>query len=341
MVQKKGLIAYHTRYGSTAEVAYWLRVLIGEQQCVDVKTLEQIITVAPYQYVIIGSYTRWEKPSKDTYRFVEKFQSDLAGKQIAYFIVSGDCDETTVMKMPGKPAHLTSGRNYLFDIQEKFPALKPVTTGGFGGRQTTPLLNAKDGLLIWLLEKTMPADKIGWAGRDVWESLICERVEAFADEIRQKILSLPPREDAERFRGCWTSLQPAHLTDPSKEKNTVKPYSQKQDTPRMVLSRFRIRGTLQEAGFCIQQWAEQSRAELKTVQKDYYIVYCQAAKVYEGKTGIIHIVAGLFPEDPGAVHIALRNYDKPALRGKIVSDMKLAENMLCADGRGYPDPVRG
>ncbi len=334
MTHKKGLIAYHTQYGSTAEVAYWLKVLIGKDQRVDVKSMDQILTVEPYDYIIIGSYARWEKPSKKTYAFVEKFLKDLKDRQVAYFITSGDCDETTVMNMPGKPPHLTSGRNYLFDIQAKFPDIKPVTTGGFGGRQATPLLNTKDSLLIWLLEKTMPKDKIGWAGRDIWESLICERVEAFADELRKTVLSLPPCNDAASLRGCWTSLQPAHLTDPLIEKNTVKPYSQKQDTPRMLLSRFRIKGSLLDAVSFIHEWSIQSATELKEIQKDYYILYYQATKSQNSKNRTIHIVAALFSEDPGAVHIALRNYDKPPLRGKAASDMALAEEILCADGRG-------
>ena len=89
-------------------MAYWLRALIGEDQAVEVKKLEQILTVKPYDYVIIGSYTRWEKSFKPTYAFISKFYNDLAQKQVAYFITSGECDETTVMKMPGKPPHLES-----------------------------------------------------------------------------------------------------------------------------------------------------------------------------------------------------------------------------------------
>ncbi len=334
MTQKKGLIAYDTRYGSTAEVAYWLRALIGEDQAVEVKKLEQILTVKPYDYVIIGSYTRWEKSFKPTYAFISKFYNDLAQKQVAYFITSGECDETTVMKMPGKPPHLSCGRNYLFDQLENFPAIKPVTTGGFGGRQTTPLLNRKDSFLIWLLGKTMPKDKIGWDGRDVWESLIPERVEAFANEIRQKIVSLPPRNDAAAYRTYWTSLQPANLADPAKAKNTVKPYTLKQDTSRVLLSRFRIRGTLDDAVSHIHDWSRQTGATLNVKKRDYYILYYQAVKNYNGKNRVIHIVAALFPEDPGNVQIALRNYDRPDHRKGVSEDMTKAEEFLCANGRG-------
>ncbi len=55
----KGLLVYDSIYGSTPEVAYWLRAIIGDdQQQLDVKKLDQVITVKPYDYVIIGSYSR-------------------------------------------------------------------------------------------------------------------------------------------------------------------------------------------------------------------------------------------------------------------------------------------
>ena len=69
MKDVKGLLVYDTCYGSTAESAYWIKALIGYDQHLEVKGLRQIITLEPYDYVIIGSYTRWEKPSKDVYAF--------------------------------------------------------------------------------------------------------------------------------------------------------------------------------------------------------------------------------------------------------------------------------
>ncbi len=50
----------------------------------------------------------------------------------------------------------------------------------------------------------------------------CERVEAFANEVRTKILGIGPRENIEELRGYWTSLQPASLTDSTKKKFSPK-----------------------------------------------------------------------------------------------------------------------
>ncbi|MCX5902875.1 MAG: hypothetical protein NTV89_05270, partial [Proteobacteria bacterium] len=102
----KGLLVYDSIYSSTVELAYWIRAMIGNDQQLDVKKLDQVITVNPYDYVIIGSYSKWEKPSPRIYKFVEVFQNDLAQKKIAYFLTCGDYDETMILKTPGGTPHL-------------------------------------------------------------------------------------------------------------------------------------------------------------------------------------------------------------------------------------------
>jgi menaquinone-dependent protoporphyrinogen IX oxidase len=67
---KKGLIIYDTIYSSTIEVSFWIKALIGEDQHVDVKHQDQVLTITPYDYIIIGSFTRMEKPSKRTLAFI-------------------------------------------------------------------------------------------------------------------------------------------------------------------------------------------------------------------------------------------------------------------------------
>ena len=166
---KKGLLLYDSNYGSTAEVAYWVKAIIGFEQSLDVKKLDQVITVTPYEYVIIGSSTKNEGPLPRIYKFVEAFKDELAKKEVAYFLVCGDWDETMVLNVPGKKPHLIAGRNYLYDIQEKFPEIKPVVIGGFGGRQVTPALGGFDAFTIWLLEK-LAKEGCGWVGLDIWES---------------------------------------------------------------------------------------------------------------------------------------------------------------------------
>ena len=108
---KKGLLVYDSIYSSTVEVAYWIKAIIGIEQQLDVKKLDQVITVAPYDYVIIGSYSKWEKPSPRIYKFVEVWKDELAKKEVCYFLTGGDWDETMVLKAPGSPVKIIAGRN--------------------------------------------------------------------------------------------------------------------------------------------------------------------------------------------------------------------------------------
>jgi menaquinone-dependent protoporphyrinogen IX oxidase len=228
----KGAIIYDSHYGATPEVAYWIRALVGEDQYLEVKHIDQIVDVSPYDYVILGSYTRWEKPSPRIYGFVEKNQDVLASKKVGYFLLCGDIDETMILKTPGGKPHLIAGRNYLFDIQQKFPKVKPVLLGGFGGRQVNTNLNTFDSMVMRLLEK-LAREGVNWAGRNIWESLVPERVESFANEIRRKILNLPPVADSKPYRKYWYTLQPAKLGNPSLTKLTVKPYVELRVTDRI------------------------------------------------------------------------------------------------------------
>ncbi len=333
MKGKKGLLAYNSRYGSVADVAYWIKALVGIENHLDVKTYNHVLTVEPYDYVIIGGFTRWEKPQKDTYKFIERFKDVLAKKELAYFLTCGEIDETVIIYMPGKSPHLSCGRSYFFDTLEKYPELKPLTLGAFGGRQVNRYLNSWDSKTIWLLGKTMPADKVGWTGLDMWESLVPERVEAFANDIRTKILSIPAREDSEKYRGYWESLQPGSLSDKNVNKFSVRPFTIVQSDNRCYFSRSRIKAGLDDVVPMLKKWADENGIKLIEEVKTYYNVYYRAEKKYDKKTLSIHIVAAEVIEDPGTVHFSFRIYGKPAIRKGAEEDIVKAEAILWADER--------
>jgi menaquinone-dependent protoporphyrinogen IX oxidase len=333
MSKKKGLLAYDSRYGSTADVAFWIKAMIGEKEQLDVKKYNQVLTTAPYDYVIIGGFTRWEKAHTTTYDFVERNKDDLAQKEVAYFLTCGDSDETVVINMPFKPAHVSCGRSYLADMLEKYPQIKPVTTGGFGGRQVNAHLRKDDRALIWFLEHTMPKDKVGWIGRDCWESLVPARVEAFANDIRQKILSLPPRKSFDKYRGYWKSLQPGNLTDSSVDRFHNREWVVHDDAKRCYFVRNHIKSNLKEAGALLSTWASDAGASLNEMSRTDYNVYYQVEKNYSGEQLTIHAVIADFPEDPGNVHFSFRCYDKQEKRPGAEQDIDNGEELLLADGR--------
>jgi len=329
---KKGLLVYDSHYGSTPEVAYWIRAIIGNEQYLDVKRIDQVVTVSPYDYVIIGSNTKQEKPSKRIYAFVENYKQELAQKQVCYFLVCGDWDETSLLKVPGGPVHLVSGRNYLYDIQQKYPDIKPVVIGGFGGRQVTPSLEGMDSIQIWLLEK-VAKEGCGWVGLDVWESLVPERVEAFANDVRVNVLGLQPRADAQQYRFYWESLQPGSRQNPDKKKYTPKPYTVHTNTAKLYYSRSRIKGDLENAITLMNQWAQKQGITLQEQRKTFFNIYYYAVKNIDGKDMIIHVVSATMPEDPGSVHIALRTYGKPEARKPLEEAIDNAEQVLWDGGR--------
>ena len=344
---KKGLLVYDSVYSSTVEVAYWIKAIVGNEQLLDVKKIDQVITVIPYDYVILGSYSKWEKPSPRIYKFVEFWKDELAKKEVCYFLTGGDWDETMVLKAPGAPVKIIAGRNYLFDIQEKYPNIKPVVIGGFGGRQVMPTLQGSDGFMIWVLEK-LSREGAHWVGLDIWESLVPERVEVFGNEIRTKILGLPPLADVQKYRGFWDSLQPASLKDPSKKKTTTlvtedggktwvskdkRPYTVKQNSPKIYYTRSRLKVDLQTATELLEEWARKEGLTLKEQRNASYMKYYNAVKNVGGKDLIIYIVEATMPDDPGNVHVSFRSWDKPEVRRPIEEAIGKAEQLLWADGR--------
>ncbi len=344
---KKGLLVYDSIYSSTTEVAYWLKAIIGNEQSLDVKKLDQVITVKPYDYVIIGSYSKWEKASPRIYKFIEKNQMELAQKQVCYFLLGGDWDETMVLKAPGAPVKIIAGRNYLFDLKEKFPNIKPVLIGGFGGRQVMSALNGSDAFMIWVLEH-LAKEGAHWVGLDIWESLVPARVEVFGNEVRTKILGLEPLDDVQKYRGFWNSLQPASLTDPTKVKTTTlitkdggktweakseRPYTVKQNTEKIFYSRSRIKADLPSTIKLINEWAKKEDLELKELKKADYMSYFNAIKKIDGKDKIIYIVTAIMPDDPGNVHVSFRSWDKPDARKPLEEAIEKGEKTIWADGR--------
>ena len=323
----KGIIIYDSKYGSTPEVAYWIRAIVGEDQYLEVKHLDQIVDVSPYDYVIIGSYTRWEKPSPRIYTFVEKYQNVLATKKVGYFLLCGDCDETMILKTPGGTPHLIAGRNYFYDLQQKFPKVKPVIIGGFGGRQVNPNLNTFDKMFTALLEK-LAREGVAWAGRDVWESLIPERVEYFANEIRVKILGISPVADPKPYRKYWKSLQPAKVGNHTLAKLTVKPYVELRDTDRVYFNRLRVKDTFVNVEANLKTWAKAAGVNLAKQRKTDFCVYYHGKKTYGGNEAVLHIVLAIMPEDPGYMHISVRNYDKKEKRGTMYADISALEKQI-------------
>ena len=94
---------------------------------------------------------------------------------------------------------------------DQYPDIKPVVIGGFGGRECMPHLNRIDTFQIWMVGK-LAKESAPWEGLEIWESMVPERVEIFANDVREKILGLTRRTDTANLRWYWNSVQPANRT---------------------------------------------------------------------------------------------------------------------------------
>lgn len=124
----KALVAFGTRYGSTARLAQVIgEELRGKGYEVDVQDLRDGAGkgVKGYDLVVLGSPVFIGKWTKEAQEFIEASAPDLAGRRVALFV---SCSDVLF------PEKVDAGRKtYLEDVASKIPGLTPVAMGMFGG----------------------------------------------------------------------------------------------------------------------------------------------------------------------------------------------------------------
>ncbi len=122
------LVVFGRRHGSTAKIAEEIgTVLVNEGYDVRVvdAAKETVSEVAGYDVVIVGSGIRMGKWTRETLDFLERFEADLSEKKVALFVSCGYSRE---------PDKVDEAReNFLMKVAEKYPSIKPVSLGLFGG----------------------------------------------------------------------------------------------------------------------------------------------------------------------------------------------------------------
>jgi menaquinone-dependent protoporphyrinogen oxidase len=121
------LVAYGSWAGSTAEVA---EAVAGELRAggasVDVRPARDVGDVGPYGAVVLGAAVRAGRLHADAMRFVERHRACLVDMPVAYFVVC------LTMK-GGTPKSRAASDKFLDALRDRFPAVKPVAVGLFGG----------------------------------------------------------------------------------------------------------------------------------------------------------------------------------------------------------------
>jgi len=124
----RALVAYGTKWGSTAEVAKELASLLESKGCpADLLDLgkKPAADLDAYDLVVVGSGIAYGSWSKGALRFLEGNAGTLAKKKLAMFACCGD-----LLFDPSKSDEYES--RYLREVAEKH-GLSPFSLGLFGG----------------------------------------------------------------------------------------------------------------------------------------------------------------------------------------------------------------
>jgi menaquinone-dependent protoporphyrinogen oxidase len=185
---KNILVAFTTNAGSTEEVAQAIAEELSKNGAhVDVKRLEDVTTLEPYQGVVIGApmILGWHRSAR---RFIKKHQKSLSQRQVAYFCTAMSLTQTD--PKPGaappifidpwlaKPAknperlsikeNYATLENYLRPIFKAAPGVKPLTIAFLGGKLELFRLKLLQMLFVMLVIQAQPGDLRNWDAIQAW-----------------------------------------------------------------------------------------------------------------------------------------------------------------------------
>lgn len=157
---KKLLVAFASRYGSTAEIAQAIGRILAEQgRIVDVSPIASIDTLDPYCGIVLGSpiyATRW---LPEAVEFVNRFKTPLTALPVACFTVCMALRDDTE-----KSRKLVA--NWMKPVYEM---INPVETGLFAGALEARRMGLIWHVILWL-RKTQQGDFRDWPAIQSWAS---------------------------------------------------------------------------------------------------------------------------------------------------------------------------
>ena len=123
----KVLVAYASDCGSTGEVAEAIgQVLCDNGTAVDVRLVENVKDLSPYQAAVIGSAIHSSKWLPEAIKFIETNQKVLSQLHVAYFL-------TCLTLYKSNDVTRRRARSYLDPVFDAVPQVKPVDIGLFAG----------------------------------------------------------------------------------------------------------------------------------------------------------------------------------------------------------------
>jgi len=125
--EKRILIAFDSKFGSTAEIAEFIgKHIPGGNQHVDVKEIEDIEDLSSYNQVIIGSAIQYNKWLPAAREFVIKHEKELCTKSVSFFLVC-----LTLARNNEKGIQESTA--YSKEIESLVPNVKVQNFGKFAG----------------------------------------------------------------------------------------------------------------------------------------------------------------------------------------------------------------
>jgi menaquinone-dependent protoporphyrinogen oxidase len=138
------LVAYATRYGSTAEVAEAIADELQKSgEDVDLRQISEVQDLAPYRAAIIGSPIYMGKWLPEPQVFVERYQRHLRGIPVACFAVG--------LTVAGKSPTPGDRRKAEASMDQIRMLVNPVDIGSFPGRLEIGSLSEADRAIIKLI----------------------------------------------------------------------------------------------------------------------------------------------------------------------------------------------
>jgi len=124
---KRVLVAYASMHGSTAGVADTIAgALRGGGALVDVRPVQEVTDLHPYQAAVIGSAIRSDRWLPEAREFVSGNRGILSQIPTAYFLTC------LTLALPSQ-GNLTRAKSFLNPVIDDVPQVQPVSVGLFAG----------------------------------------------------------------------------------------------------------------------------------------------------------------------------------------------------------------
>ena len=157
-MNKKTLVAYVTRAGSTAEIAQEIaKTLSAQGAAVEVLPLKNVTDLKSYQAVILGSAIRMGQWLPEAAKFVEQNQNELSQMPAAFFAVH-------LMNLGSDEASRNARQAYLEPIRKVVSPRKEAVFAGVGDWKKVSFLDG----LIGKAAKAPEGDFRDWQAIRTW-----------------------------------------------------------------------------------------------------------------------------------------------------------------------------